>query len=263
MIMIYLVTAAVSVVIMTGAWILAPVHDRPRDDLLPLASYRSVVVYCLAFWIYLVWGLTMMAWTCLARRRTFRREDLARSVSLLLIGVSSAAAVPVVLLWTASILLQHATGREASRLNALGDALMPWPVLVNATGVLSLLTVPYISSLVIASRRWRQLRPLWMALITRYPQVHLDLPPAGGPLARMQTRTERAIIEIHDALRIAKINVAAPSSANISIETVASALRRSDVGERRVADLLGRVDTREADVSQVVALARAYRAASP
>lgn len=259
----YLTAAGIAVLIMTAAWLVAPVHDRPREDLLPLADNLSVVVYCATFWLYLAAALGYMAWTCLARGRTFRREDLARSISLLLIGVSAVAAMPVLLLWTVSILIRHLTGSEASRLNAIGDALLPWPVLLNAIGVLSLLTVPYLSALAIAWWRWWQLRSLWVSMISRYPQVHLELRSTGGPLTRARTRTERAIIEIHDALRIARVDIPDEAPPGASLESVALALRQSEAGERRVADLLARVDSREADVRQVVALARAFRVASP
>lgn len=258
----YLTTACVAVLIMAASWMRAPVHDQPLDDLLPIAGDLSVVVYCVTFWLYLGSAILLMAWTCLAQGRTFRREDLARSISLLLIGVSALAAVPVLVIWTASIFVRHLTGSEPVRLNAFGDALMPWSVLLNAIGVLSLLTVPYLSALVIAWWRWWQLRPLWASMISRHPEVHLDLEASGGPLARAQTRAERAIIEIHDALRLAKVDLADDQSPEISLASVASALQRSDVGPRRAADLLPQVDSREADVKQVVALARAYRTAS-
>jgi hypothetical protein len=257
---IYLATAGVAVVALTTLWILAPVHDRPLDDLLPLAGHLSVVAYCLTFWGYLLTALLLTAWTCLAQGRTFRRADPARSVSLLLIGLSGVATVPVVALWTTSILLRHMTGVEPTQINATADALLPVPVLLTAIGVLSLLTVPYVSALLVAWWRWRQLEPLWAAMTERYPQVHLDLETAGGPLARAQTRVERAIIEIHDALRLARVDIASDCSADPPLVTVASALHRH--GGRRSSDVLSRVDTRDAEIERVVALARSYRDAS-
>lgn len=256
---VYLAVAVAASVIMIVSWIVAPVHDRTVDDLLPMAGNLSVVVYCVAFWSYLVWALSVMAWTCLARGRLFRREDPTRFVSLLLIGISAAGAIPVLLLWSASILVRYATGDNASRLNAIGDAILPWPLLLNAAGVLCLFAVPYLSALVTTWWRGRQLEPLWDAMVTRYPQVHLDFQESGGPLTRLQTRMERAIIEIHDALRIAKVDAAASGS----VESVAAGLRRSADGQRRASDLLERVDTREADLRQILALARAFRATEP
>ena len=259
----YLFTSVVVSVIMTMSWSAAPIHDHPLDDLLPLAEHPSVAIYCVTFWSYLACALALMARTCLARGRTFRREDLARSISLLLIGLSAAAAIPALLLWTASILVGYLTGREEQRLNALGDALLPWPVLLNAAGVLALLTVPYLSAVVTTWWRGRQLKPLWQAMIARYPQVHLELQPSGGPLSRLQTQMERAIIEIHDGLRIATVDVVDGDSPDTSLNALAAALRRPTAGDRHVAELLERVDTREADLRQMLDLARAFRAATP
>ena len=112
------------------------------------------------------------------------------------------------------------------------------------------------SALVTTWRRGQLLKPLWAAMITRYPQIHLNLQVTGGPLSRAQTRMERALIEIHDALRIATIEEAGPSAA--SLERAVTALRKAEGGDRRVADLLERVDTRDADLRQVLALARAF-----
>lgn len=257
----YLTTAIIAVAVMTVSWILAPIHDSPRDDLLPLAGHLAVVIYSVTFWLYLVSALLLMAWTCLAQGRTFRRADPARSVSLLLIGLSGVATVPIVICWTASMLVRHLTGADAMLINAVGDLLLPVPVLLNAIGVLSLLTVPYLSALVTAWWRWRQLKPLWLSMIDRYPQVHLHLESSGGPLARAQTRTGRAIIEIHDALRLARVDVPDPHRPAPSLADIGSALHR-DAGSQRVAELLPRADGREADVRQVIALARAYRNAS-
>lgn len=259
---VHLTTASLAVVVMVASWVIAPIHDQTRDDLLPLAGHLSVVVYCVTFWLYLGSALLVMAWTCLAQGRTFRREDLARSISLFSIGISGLLAIPVVALWSVSIILRHQTGSEPLRLNALGDTLLPWPLLLNATGVLSLLTVPYLSALLTAWWRIRQLGPLWASMINRHPQVHLDLAASGGPLARAQTRVERAIIEIHDALRLARIDLADDHRPETVLVSVAAALRQSDSGSRRAADVLPRIDSREADVRQVVALAQAYRAAS-
>jgi hypothetical protein len=254
----YLLGAAVVTGIMVISWLVAPLHDRPVPDLLELSEHLSIVVYCISFWMFLGWSLVKMSRTCLRRGRTFGHDDPARSVSLFLIGIAGIAAVPVVILWSSSILIEHVTGREATQINAVGDALLPWPVLLNALGVLSLLTVPYLVEISKTRRQWRHLRPLWIAMIARYPQVHLPLRPTGGPLARMRTRLERAIIEIHDALRLAPVDTAKAPPDGHPIETVAEALHSSECGTRSAADILDQSETREADVRQLISLARAY-----
>ena len=258
----YLATVALAAVPMAAAWWAAPIHDHPLDDLLPLAGSWPVVVYCMSFWAYLGSVLGMSAWTCLAKERTFRRGDITRSISLLLIGISAALAVVVLILWTCSLLLLHFTGRDRMQLKVVGDALLPWPLLINAVGVLTLLAVPYVVALMTAWRRGHLLRPLWTAMITRYPEVHLNLQLTGGPLSRAEMRMERALIEIHDALRIATIEEAG-SPPVASLERAVAALRRVESGDRRVADLFERVDTRDADLRQVLALAQAFNRTAP
>lgn len=256
---IYLCGAGVTCVILVGSWLLAPLHNRPTEDLLTLSADGWVVIYCIAFWAFVAWALIGMARTCLARGRTFRRDDPARSVSLLLIGAASVAGIPVVVSWSGSILIEHITGLETSRLNAVGDAILPWAVLLDAVGVLSLLAVGYLGALAKVWSQWRRLRPLWQSMITRFPEIHLPLHRSGGLLIRLQTRVERAIIEIHDALRVAKVEVAEPSTGVLPIDTLAAALLSSGTGARSAADLLARTETREADVQQLIALANAYQ----
>jgi hypothetical protein len=252
----YLSTTAIVIVIMVSSWVASPVHDRTVDDLLELSAHVSVVVYCVSFWVFLIAALAIMARTCLARGRTFRHDDLARSVSLLLIGGSAVVAIPVLMLWTASLLIRH-RGGDPGILNAVGDAILPWPVLLDAAGVLSLLVVPYLASFARAWRHWRRLSPLWSEVVSRYPQVHLPLHLTGGPLTRLETRVARMIIETRDALRIAGVDVAPVQ--RLPVEAVAQALHARAGGARSVADVLGGAETREADLQQLMALSLAFR----
>ncbi len=258
MIVLYLSVATGVSVVMVVSWLFAPVHDRPIDDLVPLAGHAAVVVYCAIFWAYLVWALVVMAAISLALSRRSRTEDPTRSISLVVIGLAAAGAIPTLLLWTVSILIHDRPGDAAGRLNALGDAILPWPLLVNALGALSLFALPYVSSLIGTWRQLRTLTPLWQHLIARYPHVHLNFRASGGPLTRLQAREERAIIEIHDALRLAEVDPDGPTS----IEALAHGLRRPVAHGRRAADLLDRVDDRDADLAQILDLARAFEAAA-
>lgn len=254
-----IIGAAVLVTIVTS-WFAAPVHDQPHGDLRGVAGWAAAV-YCLVFWAYLAAGLLGMGWTCLAQGRTFRRHDPARSVTLLVIGLSAFAALPVVVLWTVSLLVRGRPGVDAEAYGTLADQLMPWPLAFNSLGVLSLLVVPYVTGLATAWRRSRRLRPLWADLIRRHPEVHLDIVASGGPLARAQTRNERLLIEIHDALRKTPVDLDPPATDH-PIAAVGAALRRSSGGQGlRAAELVPRADDRDDDIRQVVALADAYRAA--
>lgn len=254
-IVVHLSTTAVVILVEVVAWTAAPVHDRPLGDLVTATASTPVAVYCIVFWVYLAGVLGLASRTCLAGGRTFRRTDPARSVSLLLIGLGELLGIPVFVLWTASMLARHRAAL-AQRLNSAGDAVLPWPLLFDAVGVLSLLTVPYVSSLLGRWRQWRRLRPLWVDLVHRYPEVRLDLRFGGGPLGRLQLRVERAVIEMRDALRVAPID-ADPSRA-VSVDAVARALRAHTEGSTSAADALGRLETREADIEQLLDLARAY-----
>lgn len=256
----YAIVGVIAAVVMIASWRLAPVHDRPLDDLLPLAENTSVIVYCLTFWLCLAASLTLMAWTCLAEGRTFRRNDPARSVSLFLIGVSGIGAIAVILLWSTSLLARHITGREPPALKAIGDALLPWPLLINAAGVLSLLAVPYLGALLRAVRTSSDLNPLWTALITRYPEVHLPIEPAGGPLLRVQTRNERVIIEIRDALRIIRDNQELGLDDPQPLIDVAAASRHANDPTSSMNSMPsnGSAD-RDNNLNEILLLARAYR----
>ena len=246
-------------VILTTSWVAAPVHDHPVEDFLPFARHTSVVVYCLAFWSYLIWALAMMAATSLRRARQFRQEDPTRSISLMIVGLSAVAEIPAILLWSVSVVITRVTGADTTRINAVGDAILPWPLLINAIGALSLLVLPYLSDLSITSRRLRVLGPLWHELIEQHPEVHLELQVTGGPLTRLQLRCERAIIEIHDALRLAHVDV----EGQPSLERLADGLHHPVQTGRRASDLLERVGSREADIHQIVNLANAFRARQP
>ena len=246
-------------VILTTSWVAAPVHDHPVEDFLPFARHTSVVVYCLTFWVYLIWALVMMAATSLRRARQFRREDPTRSISLMIVGLSAVAEIPAILLWSVSVVITRVTGADTTRINAIGDAILPWPLLVNAIGALSLLVLPYLSDLSITSRRLRVLAPLWRELTEQHPEVHLELQVTGGPLTRLQLRCERAIIEIHDALRLAHVDI----DGQPSLERLAEGLHHPVRTGRRASDLLERVGSREADIHQIVDLANAFRARQP
>lgn len=253
----HLALATVVIAVEIVAWAIAPLHDRQSQDLLEYAAAPSVVLYCVAFWVYLASVLAFASRTCLAGGRTFRRTDPARSASLLLIGVGELLGIPVLLLWTASIVVRH-QGGDADALNRLGDLLLPWPVLLYALGVLSVLTVPYALALMGRWREWRTLRPLWADLVRRYPEVHLDLKVTGGPLGRLQLRVERAVIETRDALRVAPVE-ARSAEEPVAVEAVARALRRPTDGSRTcAADVLSRPETRQADMEQLLELAGAY-----
>lgn len=250
-----LITVAV-LLTMLITWGLGWFRERELDDLLVSPS-ASVAIYCLSFWAFLAVGLALTAQTCLSRWRTVRHQDPGREVSLLLTGSGAGVGLVVLTLWSSSLILTIA-GLDGVRVNAMGDRLLPIAAGLVGVGVICLLVVPYLVSLVVTWRRWRALRPLWVALIDRYPQVHWDVQPRGGLLTRLQFRLERVIIETLDALRVAPVG-ALPAGVR-GVEAVAHTLveEAAAQGDVNAAELLDHSESRDADVDQLVTLAGAF-----
>jgi hypothetical protein len=249
-----LITWAVAATLAVS-WVLGPFHTSELDDLRVVPSVATSV-YCLSFWLFLGLASIATASTCLRRRRAVRHQDRAREVSLLLSASGALVGLAVAMLWSVS--LAWPVGSLGSALNGWADRLMPVACALIAAGVICMLVVPLLMSLIVTWRRWRALRPLWAALMERYPQVRLDVRPRGGPLTRMQFRMERMIIETFDALRLAPVGDPVPGVAGV--ETVARSLHRETEPRwsRHAVDLLDHVDSRDADVDQLIRLAGAY-----
>jgi hypothetical protein len=261
---VYAVITLAVLLTMLIAWDLGSFRERELADLLVSPS-ASVALYCLSFWSFLAMALSLTVRTCLGRWRTVRHQDPGREVSLLLTATGAGVGLVVLALWSASLIFAS-TGFDGSRLNEMGDRLLPIAAGLVAIGVICLLVVPYLVSLVVTWRRWRALRPLWVALVDRYPQVHLDVQPRGGLLTRLQFRLERMIIETLDALRVAPVAVLPDGGRGV--EAVARSLVEEAVteGDVRAAELLDHSKSRDADVDQLVMLAgvfeRLHRAAA-
>jgi len=249
------VTAAV-LITMISTWLFGSFRYRELDDLLAAPS-ADVAIYCLTFWAMLGTSLVAMSWTCLGRWRTARHQDPAREVTMLLTAGAGILGLAVLLLWALSLVLTMAN-HNGTAVNAAGDRLLPAAAGMSSVGIISLLVVPYLATLHVTWRRWRALRPLWRALIERYPQVHLDAEPQGGPLARLQFGLERMIIEIFDALRIAPVSEHLPDSGKT--DAIVQAILTDPVSQtyRHASDLLDHSDSRDADLDQLIALAGAF-----
>lgn len=246
--------------ISTVAWVIAPLHQQELSDPIEQASSAAVVVYCLALWSYLVGALGLLAYTSLPEAKLLRHRDHARSVSLIFVGSAAVIAIPIPVLWAYAMVSEHVTGRQGDHLYAFANSLLPWPVLMNALGVLVLVAVPYVLDVAQSYRQLRRLRPLWNALTGRCPQVRLSMRITGGPRARLHLRLERTIIEIHDALRA--VPVALDPAGTPSVEQVAAALRADARDGVRAADCLPATRDRDDDLRQLAGLARAFQGAT-
>lgn len=249
--------ALVACLLVAGGWTAAPIHAQELPDLMVHAEKRSVVIYCVAFWAYVAFGLAQIAALCLARGRLFRRGDPARSIALFMIGMAALLALPVMALWTAALIGMH-VGLPVVGLKGAADMLIPLPLAMLTTGVLALAIVPWAWGVIRSTAHLARLTPMWRAMIERHPDLHLDAAIAGGPLSRLRTAEARAIVEIRDALRLEKITVAGP----VTIDAVARAISSRRLGATTAADLLGHVSSREADTQQILSLADAFKAAA-
>lgn len=253
----YATVTAVALITMISAWLFGSFRDQELNDLLTAPS-PDVAVYCLTFWSMLGVSLAAMSWTCIGRWRTVRHQDPAREVSMLLIAGAGILGVAVVLLWSLSLMLTMANGEGAAAVNAAGDRILPAAAAMSSIGIISLLVVPYLAALLGTWRRWRALRPLWRALIGRYPQVHLEVQLQGGLLTRLQFGLERMIIEIFDALRIAPVGEYPHDVSEAEAIVRAILAEPESPTNQHAADLLDQSESRDADLDQLIALASVF-----
>ncbi|QDP95355.1 hypothetical protein FOE78_05000 [Microlunatus elymi] len=252
----YSATTGAVAAVLIGSWAAAPFHDRELEDLLAARS-NATTVYCVAYWSFLGLALGLTARTCLRRRRSANEPDLARETSLILSASASIVALLILALWSSSLVV-NLSGERGAAINRLGDRLLPLPLVLVSLGVICLLVVPYVTSLITTWRRRRTLHPLWLALVARYPDVHLQMAPRGGPLTRLQVQVERMIIETLDALRIAPVDE--PADGVSRLESVAASIEAgSDRTDLRAADLLECFESRDSDLDQLAKLATVYK----
>ena len=242
---------------MVATWVLSPLHGREYASLADAPRHLALVGYHLAFYGYMITSLAGIARFCAQEVRPRRPRALTRRVSLVLIGVACASAVPVMVLYALSAVVPAATANSGQEYGRLGDALVPWPLMVLSVGILALWAMPWCAEVVAAERRWRTLRPLWAHLIARHPEVHLPLRSPARPLGRRQLRERRVIIEINDALRHETVQ-AHPGSGADALGVALACQTRGSTQAREVLDPT--VDETDA-LEQLLQLAQAYSSA--
>ena len=259
----HLLTGFAAAVSMIVTWAVAPIHQGEYSDLAPLAIYPAVALYHLVFYGYMIAALINIIRFCAVQTWTARHAAPARALSLVLIGAACICGLPVMILFLVNVgqpLLEH---RWDGRLAALGNAILPWPLILLALGVLALLTVPWCAEVLTLRRHWATLSPLWHTLTQRHPEVHL---PVSLPLLRirerLRIREQRTVTEVHDALRRERVNLPARAGP----EALGRALRRPrPLRGRGLAgsEVLRATDGQGEDVEQLLALARAYTSPRP
>lgn len=235
-----------------GAWLHAPVHGRELPDFAVAWSNGSVCVFNTVFVLVIVLAAAETAVFCLTQAAS--RDDLTRTISLSLTGTACLAAAVAFSLGGVVVFIRYLTGSDPVMLAAIFDTSIPFIMVVLALGTLSLLVGPPMIDLVRHFSQWQTLRPLWRDLIDAAPQVHLNVTVTGGPRQRLHLRVQRATVEIHDALRLTRV----PVNVGANLEELARALHAPGRGHCTAAELLDHTETSEADVAQLLTLARKY-----
>lgn len=248
-----LAAGAVLAALQVGAWLAAPVHDREFATTSEVTeSSTSGALFAVAFSLAIVLATVEVAHFCFSRAAS--RVDVTRTISLLLTGTACVAGAALFALGTISALVHELTGVGTAPMSDVINGLLPSVAVILALGTLSLLVAPPLVDLVRSYLRWRAVRPLWVHLVRLQPEVHLDVAATGGPLVRLHFRLQRAIVEIHDALRNTAVSV--PPTADV--DDLADALHTVG-GSRMAAEVLAQARTPDADDSQqLLALARSY-----
>ncbi len=256
------IAATVSVV-MVVSFALAPIHQGVIGDLDAVyGQLGEIAVYRLAFDGYLTYVLVDNIRLC--RRYVAIRGDLARSISLTLVGWGSAAGLAYSGSRVIYVLLDLTLNIHAAVVRTVGSA---------AAGIgLSGLAVGMIAApLVGGIRRWlrcclgtRHLSPLWGDLTAAFPALVLPTPLPLSP-RRAELRYDRRLVEVSEGLWHARLD-SGPTASLVGIEEVGEAaveLRRTRLtwatAVGPAADsLLPVPDNLQAERAMLVALADAY-----
>ena len=253
-----LAVGGVLVAIQTAAWLAAPIHSRELATTAEVdGSSFSGMIFVVTFASALVWAMVEVAQFCFSRARG--HTDLPRTISLTLSGSACAAGALLFVAGVGAFLARQLLGVDTQVVSRTVNLLLPLVVVVLALGTLSLLIAPPALELARQVRRWWWLRPLWRDLVRLRPEVHLDVPRAGGPRRRIQVRLHRVVVETHDALRVTPVSV--PDGAGMV--DLARALHRVG-GPMTAAEVFGRVKTLDDnDLNQLLTLARTYSRTRP
>lgn len=196
-------TGAATALVMTVAWVAAPIHDRFYLDLAPLADRAPVAVYTAVFYLFMVWALARQAVFCFTQGLS--RADAPRTISLVLNGSACSLGAVISALWAAAVARRFSTGSDPATLSRIGSLLLPAPLIMLSLGILSMVTVPWALDIVRSYRRLRTLRPQWRVLTELHPEVRLRPSLVWGPRTWLKTRERRTAIEIEDALRLHRL----------------------------------------------------------
>ncbi len=251
----HLVVGLVAGLLMIATWLAAPIHQVEYVDLSVESVHLSVAAYHVLFYAYMTISLLNIIRFCATETWSARSAAPARALSLVLIGVACLSGLPVMVLFGVNAALPVFDPAFDGRVGRIGSAILPWPLMLLALGVLALLTVPWCAEVLSLRRRWIALRPLWRELTIRHPEVHLPVAATRVQLRdRLRIREQRVITEIHDALRRETV----PAEAVAGPELLGAALRRHEAGPATATAALPQAAGRDEDLGALLALARAF-----
>ncbi|MGW5332225.1 MAB_1171c family putative transporter [Streptomyces bauhiniae] len=233
-------------------------------DLYPRSPW--VMEYCIAYAVALLPQLLIIALLCLRERRAAPDRTLRLGLSLIIAGTLAAAcymAGRTAVAVAARTSLDFSLGQGF----ALSKALPTAAHLLVLAGV----TAPAAATWLRRLRRYRRLRPLWLALYQAEPAIALEPPGLLRAVADLPTRLRlyRRVIEIRDgllAVRPYRPTTQGPEDgrdhhAREALQ-IAAALRARAAGERPRSDSFAAPGGHDlsSDTDYLCRLADAYRA---
>lgn len=262
-----LAIAAAVLVAMTIAFLIAPIHHRVIGDLDEVfGQLSSITVYRLVFNTYLTYVLIDNIRLC--RRYAAIPGDIGRTASLTLVGWGSAVALAYSSSRIVYVLADLVLRDRPTIIRTIGSAAAALGLCALAIGMLAPRIVPGLASWLEAQRGTRRLGPLWRDLTDAFPLVKLTTGSAATA-RRAELRYDRRLLEVSEALAQARVpdTELADSLGGDPLDRLAHVLRRSrehwtDVQGVAAASLLPTAPDVSAERRQILALARAYRAAA-
>ncbi|MGL5825062.1 MAG: hypothetical protein ACRCYU_09640 [Nocardioides sp.] len=186
-------TALVAVQVWT--WREAPIHQQSYADLTPIPGTEW---YSLSYYLSLGVLLALTAYLCARFASRPAAGDHSRVVGLACIAIGTGAASLIVGMYAARTLMKMSAGTDIEQLRTAGDFLAPGALGAIAAGTLTFLVGPSIQRRRDDAQLLRDIMPLWQRL-------HREQPAPPRRHHRIGPHVDRAIIEIHDALRTLRV----------------------------------------------------------
>lgn len=237
-------------------WLTAPNRGREWEDIPQAATSAQILVYYLVFYAYLAALLPTTSVMCC--RLAMRRDSTARSAraGLFVMALATGLTGVVIAVNGYRIVGSRLGFGEARALRTFGDTAPSLATGGIAVGALIFLVGPGLGDRFDAWRTLRALAPLHAALTANHPGVRI-----AGTGPNRVVRSERMVIEIHDALR--QMSMSPPAAGD---DPYVSVVRAIHEGGRRPGGVAANIvlpvaRTRAQEHRVLFDLARTYRQA--